>query len=106
MHHATQTPQEFETKRFALEQRILELEAGRMERFVRAEDHASLAGGRGGAGAFPIFGVLPFLPAWPVGPAAPSPARGGGGGASPSLPRLQACLVGGWTYTPNRRPYS
>jgi hypothetical protein len=38
--------QEHEAQRFSLEQRILELEAGRMERFVKAEDHAALAGGR------------------------------------------------------------
>lgn len=36
--------QESEAQRFSLEQRILELEAGRMEHWVRAEDAAALAG--------------------------------------------------------------
>ena len=38
--------QDYEAQRFALEQRILELEAARMEGYVRAEDHAGLAGAR------------------------------------------------------------
>ena len=38
--------QDAEAARFALERRVLELEAGRMERFVRAEDAAALADAR------------------------------------------------------------
>jgi len=38
------TTQEAETQRYTLEQRILELESMRMEHYVRAEDHAGLAG--------------------------------------------------------------
>ncbi|KIY91965.1 hypothetical protein MNEG_15998 [Monoraphidium neglectum] len=41
-----ESKQEHEAQRFSLEQRILELEAGRMERFVKAEDHAALADAR------------------------------------------------------------
>ncbi|GBF93794.1 hypothetical protein Rsub_06126 [Raphidocelis subcapitata] len=43
---AVEAARDHEAARFALEQRVLELEGGRLEHFVRAEDHAALADAR------------------------------------------------------------